>query len=243
MKCEIRHWERAQEGASPDKPGFWSWGRNRSWRSSFLPGHPISVLCQRQLQEMIDPLPHQNAPHGCPGEGHSPFFTFSWLLQELLHKPSPWPVSDKGPKKSDFLRVKSGSQIRRQVSALLEPFVRISREADSMYSHLYTHLGRWLNLWLLGRCQPLGHNSVFKGENIYVFQPCWRHLGHKPSGPAGKRSHACGIFNISAPNDPWTSAKSWGPEQPQSDISSALGGNGDLESTPNWSKESKGIWI
>lgn len=51
-------------------------------------------------------------------------------------------------------------------------FVRISGAPESMHSHLHTHLGRWLNLWLLGRCQPPGHNSVFKRENMYVFQPC-----------------------------------------------------------------------
>ena len=71
-----------------------------------------------------------------------------------------------------------------------------------MHSHLHTHLGRWLNLWLLGRCQPPRHNSVFKGENMYVFQPCWKHLGHKPSGPG--REEVPGLGDIQHLSSKWS---------------------------------------
>ena len=67
------------------------------------------------------PPSRSDRPPWVSWRGHRSFFTFSWVLQELLHKPSPWPVSEKGSKKSDFLRVKSGSQIRRWVSELLDP--------------------------------------------------------------------------------------------------------------------------
>lgn len=73
-------------------------------------------------------------------------------------------------KESDFLRVKSGSQIRRQVSALLEPFVRISRKQTACTA-IYTLIlegGPISGCWEV----PASRHTAFKGEKYICVPAC-----------------------------------------------------------------------
>lgn len=131
-----------------------------------------SMFCARDsFRRWLTPFPIRPPPMGVLER--SPFF-FHLLLSVTRAPAQAISLASVRKRVKEKWFPQGQERIPNQKMGLWTPgslFVRTSRAPESMHSHLHTHLGRWLNLWLLGRCQPPRHNSVFKRENMYVFQP------------------------------------------------------------------------